>query len=87
MSRYRGPATLISSDGTEVDVHVDLRTKQASSLREWSGTATIDNFDATDLHDRTLRLPDGREAQVTLSSAAGWSDVIALVGSGPPPFA
>ncbi|TDD83483.1 DUF4873 domain-containing protein [Actinomadura rubrisoli] len=83
MSRYRGPATLISSDGAEVEVHVDLRAKQ----REWSGTATIGDFDATDRHDRTLRLPDGREAQVTLSSSATWSDVITLVGSGPPPFA
>ncbi|MCW2914449.1 MAG: hypothetical protein JWN52_2517, partial [Actinomycetia bacterium] len=25
MSRHRGPATLISSDGAEVEVHVDLR--------------------------------------------------------------
>jgi hypothetical protein len=82
MSRYRGPATLISSDGAEVEVHVDLRAKQ----REWSGTATIGDFDATDLGDRTLRLPDGREAQVILSSSAAWSDVITLIGSGPPPF-
>ena len=83
MSRYRGSATLISSDGAEVDVHVDLRSKQ----REWSGTATIADFDASDTGDRTLRLPDGREAQVTLGGSAGWSDVISLVGSGPAPFA
>lgn len=83
MSRYRGPATLISSDGAEADVHVDLRSKQ----REWSGTATIGDFDATGSLDRTLRLPDGREAQVTLGGSAGWSDVISLVGTGPPPFA
>jgi hypothetical protein len=83
MSRYRGPATLISSDGAEVEVHVDLRAKQ----REWSGTATIGDFDATDLQDRTLRLSDGREAQVTLSGSEAWSDVITLVGIGPPPFA
>ncbi|MEU5994624.1 DUF4873 domain-containing protein [Spirillospora sp. NPDC047418] len=83
MSRYRGPATLISSDGAEVEVHVDLRAKQ----REWSGTATIGDFDADGPHDRTLRLPDGREAQVTLGDSAVWSEVIALVGSGPPPFA
>ncbi len=83
MSRYRGPATLISSDGAEVEVYVDLRAKQ----REWSGTATIGDFDATGLHDRTLRLPDGREAQVTLGGSAAWSDVITLVGIGPPPFA
>ncbi|MGI8336847.1 DUF4873 domain-containing protein [Actinomadura scrupuli] len=83
MSRYRGPATLISSDGAEVDVHVDLRSKQ----REWSGTATIAGFVATDLDDRTLRLPDGREAQVTLGDSAGWSDVVSLAGNGPPPFA
>jgi hypothetical protein len=82
MSRYRGPATLISSDGAEVEVYVDLRSKQ----REWSGTATIGDFDANGLHDRTLRLPDGREAQVTLGGSAAWSDVITLVGSGPPPF-
>jgi hypothetical protein len=43
VSRYRGPATLISGDGAEVEVHVDLRAKQ----REWSGTATIGDFDAT----------------------------------------
>ncbi|MDX6428309.1 MAG: hypothetical protein QOE54_675, partial [Streptosporangiaceae bacterium] len=67
----------------EVEVHVDLRAKQ----REWSGTATIGDFDVTDLHDRTLRLPDGREAQVTLCGSVAWSDVITLVGSGPPPFA
>lgn len=83
MSRYRGPAILISNDGTEVEVYVDLRAKQ----REWSGTATINDFDATGLHDRTLRLPDGREAQVTLGGSAAWSDVITLVGNGPPPFA
>ncbi|MFI0409294.1 hypothetical protein [Actinomadura sp. 3N508] len=82
MSRYRGPATLISSDGDEVEVYVDLRAKQ----REWSGTATIGDFDATGLHDRTLRLPDGREGQVQLGGSAAWSDVISLVGSGPPPF-
>ena len=40
MSRYRGSATLISSDGAEVEVYVDLRAKQ----REWSGTATIVTF-------------------------------------------
>jgi hypothetical protein len=61
--------------------HVDLRAKQ----REWSGTATIGDFDATGLPDRTLRLPDGHEAQVTLSSSAAWSEVITLVGSGPSP--
>jgi hypothetical protein len=83
VSRYRGPAILISSDGTEVEVYVDLRAKQ----REWSGTATINDFDAAGLHDRTLRLPDGREAQVTLGGSAAWSDVITLVGNGPPPFA
>jgi hypothetical protein len=74
---------LISGDGAEVEVHVDLRAKQ----REWSGTATIGDFDATGFGDRTLRLPDGREAQVTLSSSAAWSEVITPVGSGPPPFA
>ncbi|MFI0451953.1 hypothetical protein [Actinomadura sp. 6N118] len=83
MSRYRGSAILISGDGAEVEVYVDLRTKQ----REWSGTATIGDFDATGSPARTLRLPDGREAQVTLGSSAAWSDVITLVGSGPPPFA
>jgi hypothetical protein len=83
VSRYRGPATLISSDGAEVEVYVDLRAKQ----REWSGTATIGDFDTAGLDDRTLRLPDGREAQVTLGGSAAWSDVITLVGSGPPPFA
>jgi len=83
VSRYRGPATLIGSGGAEVEVYVDLRSKQ----REWSGTATIDGFDADDPHDWTLRLPDGREAQVTLGDSAVWSDVITLVGSGPPPFA
>ncbi|MEW2357183.1 DUF4873 domain-containing protein [Spirillospora sp. NPDC029432] len=83
MSRYRGPATLISSDGAEVEVYVDLRSKQ----REWSGTATISDFDVTGPHDRTLRLPDGREAQVELGGSATWSDVVTLVGSGPPPFA
>ncbi|TMQ90288.1 DUF4873 domain-containing protein [Actinomadura soli] len=82
MSRYRGPATLISRDGAEVEVYVDLRAKQ----REWSGTATIGDFDATGLHERTLRLPDGREAQVQLGGSAAWSDVIELVGSGSPPF-
>ncbi|GAA1584246.1 hypothetical protein GCM10009678_78620 [Actinomadura kijaniata] len=83
MSRYRGPATLISSDGAEIEVYVDLRAKQ----REWSGTATIDDFDDAGSPDRTLRLPDGREAQVTLGGSAAWSDVVTLVGSGPPPFA
>jgi hypothetical protein len=83
VSRYRGPATLISSGGSEVEVYVDLRAKQ----REWSGTATIADFDASAPHDQTLRLPDGREAQVTLGGSEAWSDVIALVGSGPPPFA
>lgn len=83
MSRYRGPATLIGSDGDEIEVYVDLRAKQ----REWSGTATIGDFDASGAHDQTLRLPDGREAQVTLGGSAVWSDVITLVGSGPPPFA
>ncbi|CNF96196.1 Uncharacterised protein [Mycobacterium tuberculosis] len=83
MSRYRGPATLIGNGGAEVEVYVDLRAKQ----REWSGTATIGDFDADDPHDRTLRLPDGREAQVTLGDSAVWSDVVTLVGSGPPPFA
>ncbi|NKZ02339.1 DUF4873 domain-containing protein [Actinomadura latina] len=83
MSRYRGPATLISGDGTEAEVYVDLRAKQ----REWSGTATVGDLDADDSHDRTLRLPDGREAQVTLGDSAVWSDVIPLTGSGPPPFA
>ncbi|MEU8118081.1 DUF4873 domain-containing protein [Spirillospora sp. NPDC049024] len=83
MSRYRGPATLISSGGTEVEVYVDLRSRQ----REWSGTATIADFDADDSHDRTLRLPDGREAQVALGGSESWSDVVTLVGSGPPPFA
>lgn len=83
MSRYRGPATLISSGGAEVEVYVDLRAKQ----REWSGTATIGDFDASGPHDRTLRFPDGREGQVTLGGSAVWSDVIPLVGSGPPPFA
>ncbi|WP_433476371.1 DUF4873 domain-containing protein [Spirillospora sp. CA-142024] len=83
MSRYRGPATLISSGGSEVEVYVDLRAKQ----REWSGTVTITDFDADDPHDRTLRLPDGREAQVTLGGSEAWSDVITLLGSGPPPFA
>ncbi|MFB4308564.1 DUF4873 domain-containing protein [Actinomadura sp. GTD37] len=82
MSRYRGPATLITSDGAEVEVYVDLRAKQ----REWSGTATIGDFDSGEPHDLTLRLPDGREAQVTLGGSAIWSDVISLVGSGPPPF-
>lgn len=82
MSRYRGPAILISDDGAEVEVYVDLRAKQ----REWSGTATIGDFDATGPHDRTLRLPDGREAEVTLGSSAAWSDVITLVGNGSPPF-
>ncbi|MFB4315195.1 hypothetical protein [Actinomadura sp. 21ATH] len=83
MSRYRGPASLISSDGDEIEVYVDLRAKQ----REWSGTATIDDFDAAGPPDRTLRLPDGREGQVTLGGSETWSDVITLVGEGPPPFA
>ncbi|GGQ45532.1 hypothetical protein BKA00_006369 [Actinomadura coerulea] len=83
MSRYRGSATLIDSGGTEVEVYVDLRAKQ----REWSGTATIADFDAGASHDQTLRLPDGREGQVTLGGSQAWSDVITLVGSGPPPFA
>jgi hypothetical protein len=83
VSRYRGPAVLISSGGAEVEVYVDLRSKQ----REWSGTATISGFDADDPHEQTLRLPDGREAQVTLGGSEAWSDVITLVGSGPPPFA
>ena len=83
MSRYRGPATLISSGGAEVEVYVDLRTKQ----REWSGTATIADFDASGPHEQTLRFPDGREAQITLGDSETWSDVITLVGSGPPPFA
>ncbi|QKW33494.1 DUF4873 domain-containing protein [Actinomadura sp. NAK00032] len=84
MSRYRGPATLIGSGGAEVEVYVDLRSKQ----REWSGTATIGDAGAADDDslDRTLRLPDGREAQVTLGGSAVWSDVTPLVGSGPPPF-
>ncbi|MDL4816533.1 DUF4873 domain-containing protein [Actinomadura opuntiae] len=82
MSRYRGPATLIDNGGAEIEVYVDLRSKQ----REWSGTATIADFDAGDDDDRTLRLPDGREAQVTLGGSEAWSDVITLVGSGPPPF-
>ncbi|MBO2463574.1 DUF4873 domain-containing protein [Actinomadura violacea] len=83
MSRYRGPAVLINSGGSEVEVYVDLRSKQ----REWSGTATIADFDADASHDQTLRLPDGREAQVTLGGSEAWSDVISLIGSGPPPFA
>ncbi|GAA4364518.1 hypothetical protein GCM10023088_08850 [Actinomadura verrucosospora] len=83
MSRYRGSATLIDSAGTEIEVYVDLRAKQ----REWSGTATIADFDADGSHDQTLRLPDGREGQVTLNGSQAWSDVITLVGSGPPPFA
>jgi hypothetical protein len=83
VSRYRGPATLINSGGSEVVVYVDLRSKQ----REWSGTVTVTDFDADDPHDRTLRLPDGREGQVTLGGSEAWSDVITLVGSGPPPFA
>lgn len=83
MSRYRGAATLISSSGAEVEVYVDLRAKQ----REWSGTATIADFDGGDSPDQTLRLPDGREGQVTLGGSETWSDVITLIGSGPPPFA
>ncbi|MGI5417543.1 DUF4873 domain-containing protein [Actinomadura luteofluorescens] len=82
MSRYRGPATLISGEGAEVEVYVDLRAKQ----REWSGTATIADFDADGPADQTLRLPDGREAQVTLGGSEAWSDVVTLVGSGSPPF-
>jgi hypothetical protein len=83
VSRYRGPATLIDSSGAEIEVYADLRAKQ----REWSGTVTIGDADADASPDRTLRLPDGREGQIALGGSETWSDVVAVVGSGPPPFA
>lgn len=90
MGYYDGPATLTGPTGAEVPAEVSLRTHTDGALRNWDGTATVEDFDPTTRNDfATLRLPDGREGRVVVT---GTPDILAhpitleLTGTGPAPY-
>jgi hypothetical protein len=88
MNRYRGSATLITGDGTQYAAEVALWVEgEPDGLRQWLGTASIPNFDLTQLGAIVLRLPNGREGNALLVTATSDSDQVELRGVGKPPFA
>jgi hypothetical protein len=83
---HQGPATLVAGDGSEIPADVELHVQRSGHLREWYGTATVEDFDLTSLGDYVLRLPNDREARVIIAGAMLGSGTIQLQGSGVPPF-
>lgn len=90
MNGYRGPAIIITSDGTELDAHVNLFVDNSGRLKSWGGTATIANLNPLIIEedDLVLRLPNGREGRIaSFTHASTGSDEATFRGSGVPPFA
>lgn len=81
------PATLISSTGEQTPVSVELAVRP--SQREWGGSGVLAGDQYVEPGDYTLRLPNGQEGQVLVSSVNPGSDGVALTlkGSGRPPSA
>ncbi|WP_084957670.1 hypothetical protein [Thermoactinospora rubra] len=90
MSRYSGPATLVTGAGVEIAVEVDLEEEPGAPSR-WRGRAVTDDpaglDPSDDVGNAVLRLPDGRAGRVVVAHVAfGRPVTIELAGGGPPPF-
>jgi hypothetical protein len=92
MGQFNTRATLITDEG-EVDINASLWSRRnPGGLGEWGGTATMPVADAplTNSGQATIRMPDGREGTVLITSTRMGSESplarLELTGSGKPPF-
>ncbi|MFE6284363.1 hypothetical protein [Streptomyces sp. NPDC057877] len=84
---YRGPAVVVAGD-EEFPVDADLRIHQeGGGLKSWDGSLRSDPpVDLWDVEDAVLRMPDGREGKIVMTSGIVRSGEQDIQGSGPAPF-
>jgi hypothetical protein len=89
---YTGPATLVLSDGREVDVRATLHTYTEQNLARWRGSPAIPDGASSVYNDMgstcTLRLPDGATGEAVIFGVGGepLAEVADVRGSGPVPL-